>query len=78
MTSKDLLVLGGAELVALVFIIRLWLKRRHKRVWARVAWSLVLLIPILGVIGYGLVTTNPDEHSYDNHPNSGIDGHGDH
>ena len=53
------IVLGLLELVALWVMIKLW--RQKRRSWVtKLLWSIVLLIPFLGLIFYGFLTTNPD------------------
>jgi bacteriorhodopsin len=60
-----LTIIAGAilELVALIVIIRLWLQRRV-RIFPRIFFSIVLLIPFFGLLIYAFVASdlekNPD------------------
>jgi TctA family transporter len=47
------------ELVALLAIVRLWQEKRRNR-FSKLAWSVLLLIPILGFIFYGFLKISPD------------------
>ncbi len=60
-----MVVFGCAEAVAFIFVWRLWLKRRKTSLASRVFWSVVLLVPVLGILLYGFCLSNPDEHPYD-------------
>ena len=51
MNAFAIMLLSILEVVALVVITRLWLRRRHRLV-PRVLWSLILLIPLFGVLMY--------------------------
>jgi hypothetical protein len=53
--------LGVLEIVALVVIIRLWLHRRFRLI-PRIVWSVILLIPILGLLIFLFVTSDLDRN----------------
>jgi hypothetical protein len=71
MKISQLIILGLLELVSVVLIVRLWLKRRHKNIAVRIFWSVVLLVPLFGPLFYGFICTDPDEHPYDTDTTSG-------
>jgi len=56
-----LIILGICELAALFFIWRLWRQSPNKSFAYRICWSLVLAVPAIGVIFYGLATNDPSE-----------------
>jgi len=59
-------MVGGVfEVIALIVVIRIWLKRRHKSMMIRLLWSCVLLVPFFGLIVYIFLTEDPDSHPYD-------------
>lgn len=51
------------ELAALILVVRLWVRRRHRLI-PRILWSLFLLIPVFGLLMYGFLVSsgesNPD------------------
>lgn len=56
-----LVIISLFELVAVYLIWRLW-DGHVRRSWAfRIGWSLLLLIPVLGIIFYGLAVNDPPE-----------------
>jgi len=59
------------EPIGLIVTIRLWLKRRHRNIFIRLIWSLVLLIPLFGLIAYFFLNENPSGHPYDTDTTSG-------
>jgi len=71
MGAPQIVILSAAEAVAAVFIIRLWMKRRRLGILAKLVWSAVLLVPVIGIVAYGFCATNPDEHPYDTDTTSG-------
>ena len=71
MTTSQIVLLSISEVVALFFIARLWLKRGRLGAVARVFWSIILLVPVLGVILYGFCLNDPDAHPYDTDTTSG-------
>jgi hypothetical protein len=55
-------VMGSLELAAFYAIIKLW--RQKRRGWmAKSFWSIVLLLPVLGLLFYGFLSVNPDSQS---------------
>jgi hypothetical protein len=67
------------EIVALIVIVRMWMRRRVK-LFPRLLWSAVLLVPLFGLLVYALLHEEPAPHPYrtgDGGWNVGIDGHGD-
>ncbi len=53
--------LSVLELVALVVVIRLW--SRHKlRLLPRIFWSIVLLVPLFGLLMYGFVLSDLEKN----------------
>jgi hypothetical protein len=71
MSTPQIAVLSVAEAVAIVFIVRLWMKRSKLGFLAKLLWSAILLVPVLGIVAYGFCTTQPDEHPYDTDTTSG-------
>jgi hypothetical protein len=70
--SSVILALSLCEVVALAVIAHLWLRKRRMRIITRALWSLVLLVPLFGVLFYGLTRSDPDAHS-DEVPDHGSD-----
>jgi hypothetical protein len=56
-----IVVLSVLEAVALFLAVRLWLRHRM-RLLPRIFWSLFLLVPLLGLLMYGLVLSDLDEN----------------
>jgi hypothetical protein len=54
-----------AETVAFLVIWRIWARPGRRSVFARLFWSVVLLIPLFGVVVYFFITGGPEEHPYD-------------
>lgn len=54
-------LLGLLEVVALFVVLHLWTKRRM-RIVPRLFWSIVLLVPALGLLMYGFIQINPDRN----------------
>jgi hypothetical protein len=65
MTTQQLILFGAFEIIALIVIARMWMKRCHRRSIVRVIWSAVLLVPIFGLLAYFFLRESPDEHPYD-------------
>jgi hypothetical protein len=59
--GPELIVPGCLELIGLALIIRLWVKQTPRKVWKRVLWSVILVLPLFGVLAYGFMTLNLDE-----------------
>lgn len=62
MDTKLVIVLALFEMAALILVARLWLCRRRMRIVPRVFWSLVLLVPVFGLMLYALIHNDPDAH----------------
>jgi hypothetical protein len=61
MNWQLLVALIIAEVIAIVAIAIVW--RRRKMRWpAKLCWTLVLFVPVLGVLFYGLLSVNPKPH----------------
>src|ERR1044071_4312725 len=59
----SLIILGICEIAAMIFIWRLW-RRHHRRSLAFcICWSVVLAVPVGGIIFYGLALNDPSEQS---------------
>jgi len=56
-----LMVLVACELVGLYLIWRLWQLKCNRSIGFRIFWSVLLLVPVLGVIFYGLAVNDPSE-----------------
>jgi len=58
-----IITLAVLEVIALVVIARLWIRRRHPFV-PRILWSVLLLVPLFGLLMYGFLVSdlekNPD------------------
>jgi hypothetical protein len=65
MTAPEVIGLSALEVVALIAVIRIWMKRCHKRLATRLIWSVVLLVPFFGLLAYFFLAEIPDEHPYD-------------
>jgi hypothetical protein len=65
MTHLDLALLIGFEVVGLLLIARLWLRKSKVTLTAKILLTLVLLIPLLGIIGFMLVSLDPSPHGED-------------
>lgn len=79
MNSQRFILAGAFEVIALVVILRMWMMRRHKRVAVRLLWSIVLLVPIFGLLAYIFLRENPERHpDYMEERGSGDDAGGGH
>jgi hypothetical protein len=56
------IMLIAAEVVGLFCIYRLWRKKNFDRWWVKAVKSVVLLIPILGVLFFLFVSLDPKDH----------------
>jgi hypothetical protein len=61
--TPTIVALSLCEVVALVAIVHLWIRRRRTRLITRLLWSVVLLVPLFGVLFYGLTRSDPEAHS---------------
>jgi hypothetical protein len=65
MEDKSLIILGCvSEILALIVIVRLWMRRPVKFV-SSLFWSVVLLVPFFGLIAYFFLREGSDSHSED-------------
>jgi hypothetical protein len=61
MNAWFIILLSGLEIVALIVIVRLWI-RRHSSLLPRLLWSVVLLVPFFGLLVYGFLRSEPETH----------------
>jgi len=66
MTTEQTILVGLLEAVALLVIVRLWRTEKRMSWFARLMWTAVLLVPLIGLIFYGFLRSNPDEDSEKN------------
>lgn len=60
--DKPTLIIGATlELIALIVIVRLWM-RRPLRIVPTIFWSLVLLVPFFGLLLYFFLRDEPEAH----------------
>jgi hypothetical protein len=71
MSASQIALLSVSEAIAAIFIVRLWRRGLKRGMLAKIFWSAILLIPVLGLIAYGFCAVNPDEHPYDTDTTSG-------
>ena len=64
-TTSGLILFGVLEMIGLVVIIGMWMKRWHRRWAVRVIWSAVLLVPAIGLLAYFFLRESPGQHPYD-------------
>jgi hypothetical protein len=68
--DKPTLIAGVViEVVALIVIVRLWM-RRPSRIASSVFWSAVLLVPFCGLFIYFFLRNEPGEHGESRLPNT--------
>ena len=65
MSKPQLIVFVVLECISLVFIVRLWRRKRKMPGWRRCLWSIVLLVPLVGWLLYGFNAIDPEAHSDD-------------
>jgi len=72
--TAEIVMVGLCEIVALAAIIHLWFRKHDMLLITRLFWTIVLLVPLLGLLFYGFMRRDPPAHS-DNVPDSsgGID-----
>jgi hypothetical protein len=63
--TTDILLIALVEVLSLALIGNLWLKRRKVGVPAKCFWTVILLVPALGPIFYGLSASTPSSHGQD-------------
>jgi hypothetical protein len=64
-TTQQISFLALSEIIELLVIARIWLKRRHRRLVVRLLWSVVLLVPVFGILIYFFLRDDPKPHPYD-------------
>jgi hypothetical protein len=57
-----IIALVTLECVALVAAVFMW-RRRDLRLWAKVIWTFLLLIPLFGVLFYAFISMSPEPHN---------------
>jgi len=62
MSTPQIIVLSVLESISLFVIFRLWTRKRKPSLLSRCFWSIVLLIPLLGLVFYGFVANSPEWH----------------
>lgn len=65
MTTQQLIVFAAFEIIGLLVILRMWMKRWPRRIVIRLLWSVLLLVPAFGLFMYFVLREDPDEHPYD-------------
>jgi hypothetical protein len=65
MTTWQIVVASILEVVAMFLIARLWFGHRRLVMRRRLFWSLLLLLPFLGVAAYMACYSEPDEELFD-------------
>jgi hypothetical protein len=60
-----IVALSLCEIVALTAIVHLWFRKRRTPTISRLLWSVVLLIPVVGVLFYSLTRSDPSAHPDD-------------
>lgn len=63
MDLRLIIVVGLSEVAALFFVWRLWRRRQKRSLAFRVCWSLLLLVPVVGILFYGLSSNEATETS---------------
>lgn len=58
-----IILLSLLEIFALIIIARLWMRQRVKFL-PRLIWSVVLLVPFLGLMVYVFLHEEPEAHPY--------------
>ena len=56
-----LIIVSGLEITAVYLIWRLWRCHHRRSLTFRICWSLVLLVPVLGIVFYGLAVNEPSD-----------------
>jgi len=62
MSTAQIIVSAVFESIGLFVIFRLWTRKRKSSLLSRCFWSIVLLIPLLGLVLYGFVANSPEGH----------------
>ncbi|HZF02154.1 MAG TPA: hypothetical protein VE344_09700 [Methylomirabilota bacterium] len=61
MNAFDVICLGTLEAIALYVIAGLWLRRRT-RIIPRIFWSIILLIPLFGLVMFFFIGSDLDKN----------------
>lgn len=67
MATWQLVIVGTLEAASLALVARLWLKYRKLGNGHRLFWSIVLLIPILGIAAYMAWFDASDDELFDDY-----------
>lgn len=62
-----LVLLVAVELVAILAVVRIWRQQGRSRA-SRLAWSLITLIPLVGIIAYAVLYDPPPPHGPTDRP----------
>jgi bacteriorhodopsin len=79
MDTLVILVLCALEVIALFTLVRLWLRRRMRMV-PRIFWSLLMLVPLFGLVMFIFIQSNLEPNPYKTETQADMDafdgGHG--
>ena len=56
-----LIIISGLEILAGYFIWRLWQGPAKRSLAFRLCWTILLLVPVLGIVFYGFALNDPSE-----------------
>jgi hypothetical protein len=59
------------ELIALIVVARVW-RQKHTHWAAKLLWSILLMVPVFGLLFYGFLTITPD--AQEDHTETSIPG----
>jgi len=62
MNTLAVVIVSVLEIGALAVIARLWLRPRRMSMAARIFWSILLLLPGFGLMMYGFIQNEPENH----------------
>jgi hypothetical protein len=65
MIAPQIIVGAVAEIAGFFIVYRIWKRRRHRNIAARIFWSFVLLVPLFGIMIYFFINESPEEHPYE-------------
>jgi hypothetical protein len=63
--TSEIILIASLESVSLLAIGHLWLKRKKVALLAKCFWTIVLVVPALGLILYGFSVITQDPHGDD-------------
>lgn len=82
MNTFVIVCLSVFEVISLWLIVRLWVQKRRMPIIPRIFWSLMLLVPVFGLIMFGFICSdldkNPDHMETDTDRNAPLIGDGSH